>query len=691
MTWRIGSDIGGTFTDTLLVDPESGRARVEKRLTVADRPERGVLDSIEAGLRGAAVPPADVSQVVHGTTLFANTLIQRTGAATALVATAGFADLIEIRNEQRFDVYDLFSTFPDPLIDAARRFEARERMLADGTVHVPLDPQHAREVAAAVRASGVAAVAICFLHAHVNPSHERLMADVLAEVAPGVLVTLSSEVAPRTGEYERLSTTVANAYVQPRAHEYLRALESGLHAAGVAAPLHLMLSDGGSTPVPSAASHPIRLVESGPAAGITAVESIGRVLGDGELVAFDMGGTTAKIAVLTGGQALRHWDLEVCRTHRFKKGSGLPLLVPSVDLVEIGAGGGSIAHFDALRLLRIGPQSAESNPGPACYGRGGRLPTVTDAAAVLGYLNPAYFLGGKMPLDVERARAAIAEHVATPHQWTVEDAALAIMRTATSQMAEATRVHLAERGLDPRRFSLVAFGGAGPLHAADVASAARLRRVIIPPMAGVLSALGLLRAPLSFGASRGVSQPLDGVDLGALMAACDALAAGAARMLPDSNQAARLEYALDMKYAGQKRALEVPLERAWLDAGDVSALRQRFEQLYALYYGRVNPNLPIVIENAKARASQPASLSSAPVPRSSGGPRRKGARRAAFATAPDGVECPVFDRDALPAGFAEKGPALLEEPETTIVVRPEDRFAIDEHGNVVIAIAGRMP
>ncbi|MBI4277318.1 MAG: hydantoinase/oxoprolinase family protein [Armatimonadetes bacterium] len=683
--WLVGVDIGGTFTDLLLFNPATGRHRAEKVLTVSEAPEEGVLRAIKAALAPEGVSPAEVPLVVHGTTLVANTLLQRAGAPTALVTTAGFGDILEIRNEQRYDVYDLFSTFPEPLIPVAWRFEVAERVLSDRTVLRALDPGEARALVERIAGTEAKAVAICLLHAYANPAHEQQLKAVFETVAPHVLVTLSSNIAPMAGEYERMSTTAANAYVQPRVHEYLRRLETGLGAAGVRSPLYMMLSDGGTTPVAPAAAYPIRLVESGPAAGVIAAEELSRMLGQGSVVAFDMGGTTAKIAVLTEGRALRSWDLEVCRTHRFKKGSGLPLLVPSVELVEIGAGGGSIAHIDRLGLLRVGPESAEAFPGPACYGRGGTRPTVTDAAVVLGYLNPEFFLGGRMRLDRDRAAAAIQEHVAGPMNWPVRQAALGIIRIATAQMAEAMRVHLSERGLDPRRFTLIAFGGAGPLHAADVAATVGLSRAVIPPMAGIMSALGLLQAPLSFSLSHALNQPLSALPWEATAEMFDRLSRQLVQTLPLVRDGpAETAYALDMKYDGQKRTLEVPVEREWVEAHGAASIRAQFERIYEVFHGRVNPNLVVQVANLKVRATLHQGLrgwvSHTPVARD---PRR-GARPVLFDGMSEPMACPVFDRYALRAGTELVGPAILEENETTILVRPGDRAEVDRHGNLII-------
>src|SRR5262245_31094459 len=494
----LGVDIGGTFTDFVLIDEASGQVMTGKVLTRTDDLAAGVLDGVRELLARHRIAGSAVRKVVHGTTLATNALIERRGARTALVVTRGFRDILELARESRYDIFDIDLRVPPPLVPRRHVFEISERLAADGSVVQPLAIGEVGGIVEAIAAENIRAVAVCLLHSFRNPDHERALAAALHAKAPDLAVSLSSDVMPDLREYERASTAVANAYVQPVVRSYLDRLAEGLRAAGIAADLMLIGSDAGTSSRDAALRYPVRLVESGPAGGALAASFLGRRAGEPDVIAFDVGGTTAKVCIIDGGVPERADQFEVARVHRFAKGSGLPLKVPVIEMIEIGAGGGSIARVDELGLLRVGPDSAAANPGPACYELGGELPTVTDADLVLGYLDADFFLGGRMPLSRDRAAEAIRRHVAEPLRISPTRAAWGIHAVVNDNMARAARVHCLERGKDSRDYVLLAYGGAGPVHAAQVAAALGMRRVMYPLRAGVMSALGFLAAPIAF-------------------------------------------------------------------------------------------------------------------------------------------------------------------------------------------------
>ncbi|HSR22739.1 MAG TPA: hydantoinase/oxoprolinase family protein, partial [Candidatus Eisenbacteria bacterium] len=501
---RIGVDIGGTFTDLVLL--VGGRVTaVGKALTTPADPSVAVADGVARLL--AEVDPGHVGEVVHGTTLVANALIERKGALTCLLTTRGARDALAIRREHRYDLYDLFLELPAPLVPRRRRWEVGERVLADGTVASPLDEAEVRRLAGRARREGVEAVAVCFLHSYRHPEHERRAAAILADELPGAPVSASCDVVPELGEYVRASTTVANDYVRPLMDRYLATLERRLRAAGLRAPLHLMLSTGGLATVETGRRFPVRLTESGSAAGALSAAFSGAATGERDVLGFDMGGTTAKACLVESGEPLLAREHEVARVYRFAPESGLPLRVPVIDLIEIGAGGGSIARVDRFGLPKVGPESAGAEPGPACYGRGGDRPTVTDADLLLGYLDPRFFLGGEMALDAGAARAAVGG-LAAALGLDLDEAAAGVHRVVNESMAGAARMHSIERGRDIRRFALVATGGAGPVHAWGVARRLGIRRLVLPPSAGVASAFGMLTAPPAFDFARSLPSAL---------------------------------------------------------------------------------------------------------------------------------------------------------------------------------------
>ena len=688
----LGVDIGGTFTDLVLADPASGRTTIGKVLTTPDDPARGVLDGVEQLLGEAGVGAAEVRQAIHATTLITNALIERKGARTGLVTTGGFRDLLEIGREVKYDLYDLFLKRPEPLAPRPWRVEVDERIDHDGEIVRPLDPEQVIGVVEGLLGAGVEAVAVCLLHAYVNPEHEQAAGRALAERFPELPVSLSCDVAREIREYERCSTVVANAYVQPLARRYLGRLADGLRQLGFGARLSLMLSNGGITSVTTAAATPIRLLESGPAAGALVGAFYGQQAGQRNVLAFDMGGTTAKACVVDDGQPATTFSFEAGRQNRFKRGSGLPIRAAAIELIEIGAGGGSIARADELGLLAVGPESAGAEPGPACYGRGGQEPTVTDADLLLGYLNPGFFLGGRMQLDQAAAEAALARRVAEPLRIDLLAAAWGVHDVVNENMANAARVHLAERGRDPRRYTLLATGGAGPVHAYGVAKKLLMARLYCPPAAGVASTFGLLVAPPRVDLVASHVGQLEALDWERVEALYSELMASARTTLVEAGvepEAVEFARSADMRYVGQGFEILVPLPAGPLGPGLREAIEAAFHRAYVEAFARDVGGVPIEALNWRLLATGPRP----PAPLASRGPAEprpaepSGARRAYFVEAGGFVETPVYDRYALGPGAWAAGPAIVEERESTLIVGPRGRFQVDEWGGILVDVA----
>jgi len=685
---RLGVDIGGTFTDLVVVDEATGALRVGKVLTTPKDPAHGVEQGALGLLDEAGVGAAAVRAVVHGTTLATNALIERKGARTALLTTAGFRDAIEIRREGRYDMYDLAIDPPAPLVPRHLRREVDERLLPDGSVLRPLDEAAARRVIAELAGAGVEAVAICLLHAYVDPAHERRLAALVREAAPDVVVSCSSDVVPEIREYERTSTTVANVYVAPLIGRYLRDLERRLAEHGIPGQLYVMQSAGGIALPEEARRFPIRLVESGPAAGALAAARAARQRGDTRLLSFDMGGTTAKACVIDGGAPLVAREFEVARADRFKKGSGLPIRVPVIELIEIGAGGGSIARVDRMGLLKVGPESAGADPGPACYGLGGRLPTVTDADLLLGYLDAEFFLGGRMRLDRDAAHRAVEAHVARPLGLDVVAAAWGIHRVVNENMAAAARIHGIERGRDLRHYPLFAFGGAGPVHCWQVARILRTPRILLPFGAGAMSAYGLLTAPLAFDFVRTRRERLDAADWNAVNALYESMEAEGLSVLGRAGVAradVTVTRVAEMRYLGQGHEVEAAIPGGRLSGASLPAIRESFEAAYRALYHRLPQGVPIEVLNWRTTVSGPAPDVAMRPP---GGGRATAAvktrRPAYFAEAAGFVPTPVYDRYALGAGATFTGPAIVEERESTAVIGPGARCLVDDALTIVV-------
>jgi 5-oxoprolinase (ATP-hydrolysing) len=686
--YRIGFDIGGTFTDFILLDAERSEIRLHKCLTTPQDPSVGALEGLAELLRAAGVALADIGDVVHGTTLVTNALIERSGARLGLITTRGFRDILEMGTEQRYDIYDLFLQFPDPLVPRRHRLEVTERMDRDGNVLTPLDAADVRAMAQRLVADGIEAVAICFLHAYRNPAHEREAAAIVRAAFPDIAVSISSDVVAELWEYQRCNTTCANAYVQPLMGRYIAKLERELRARGFRGELTFMHSAGGLLSAETARAFPIRMLESGPAGGGLATAFFGAAAGKADVISFDMGGTTAKACLIEGGRAEIAPMMEAARVHRFKKGSGLPIKAPVIDMIEIGAGGGSVAAIDEVGLLRVGPHSAGADPGPACYGRGGTEPTVTDANLLLGYYDPGFFLGGRMALDRNAAERALAG-VGAKLGLSAIDTAWGIHRMVVENMAAAARIHIVEKGRDPRAYAMVGFGGAGPAHAAEVARVLGVKQVLIPPASGAASALGFLAAPLSFEQVRSHPVRLEAPRAAATIEAIlrDLTDAARARLLAAGVAAAEVvtERLADMRLEGQMHEISVPLPDGVITDAAMPKIRAAFATAYAARYTSVYGGVGIMAISFRVRCRGPLpKLSLTEAGARPAGAARKGTRAAWF----DGgfVDTPVYDRYALAPGARIAGPAIIEEREATTTIPPGDSVTVDATGTLAIEI-----
>ncbi|HUB16808.1 MAG TPA: hydantoinase B/oxoprolinase family protein [Acetobacteraceae bacterium] len=686
--YRVGFDIGGTFTDFILLDTKQSEIRLHKCLTTPHDPSVGALQGLGELLSAAGLTFADIGDAVHGTTLVTNTLIERTGARLGLITTRGFRDILEMGTEQRYDIYDLFLQFPDPLVPRRHRLEVTERLDRDGNVLTPLDAAEVRATALRLRAEGAEAIAICFLHAYRNPVHERAAAEIVRATCPELAVSISSDVVAELWEYQRCATTCANAYVQPLMARYLAQLERELRARGCRGELRMMHSAGGLLSLETARAFPIRMLESGPAGGGLATAFFGAAAGKADVISFDMGGTTAKACLIENGRAEISPMMEAARVHRFKKGSGLPIKAPVIDMIEIGAGGGSIAAIDEVGLLRVGPRSAGADPGPACYARGGNEPTVTDANLVLGYYDPGFFLGGRMALDRTAAETALAGVGAKLGLTAIETAA-GIHRLVTENMAAAARIHIVEKGKDPRRYAMVGFGGAGPAHAAEVARILGVREVLIPPASGAASALGFLAATLSFEQVRSHPVRLDAPDAAETFAAALRELEQQARARLVAAGVARhdlvVERSADMRLEGQMHEINVPLPDGAITVATLPAIRAAFATAYAARYTSVYGGVGVQAISFRVRCRGPLPvLSLTEAGAQAAGNALKSTRPAWFGDA--FVDTPVYDRYALSRDAAIAGPAIIEEREATTVVLPGDRVTVDASGALRIAI-----
>ncbi len=682
---RVAVDIGGTFTDVALEVGE--RLVTRKVLTTHAAPERAVIEAVGAVVAEAGLTPADVALVIHGTTLATNAIIERKGAKTALITTEGFRDSVEMAYENRFEQYDIGIEKPPPLVPRHLRWPVRERVGAQGQILLPLDEGTVEALIPEIAGNDVASIAIGLIHGYANGDHEQRVAEIVARALPDVSLTLSSEVCPEIREYERLSTACANAYVRPLMARYLGNLDRALDERGFACPILLMTSGGGLTTLETAARFPIRLVESGPAGGAILAAGVARECGIDALLSFDMGGTTAKICLIDDGAPQTSRSFEVARMYRFTKGSGLPLRIPVIEMVEIGAGGGSLAGVDSLGRVAVGPESAGSEPGPACYGRGGERPAVTDADLVLGRIAPDDFAGGTMPLDGGAAATALTRHVGRPLGLDESLAAFAVSEMVDENMANAARVHAIERGKDVVGRTLLAFGGAAPLHAARVAEKLGIERVIVPTGAGVGSAIGFLRAPVAYEVVRSRYMRLgafDAAQANALFAEMAAEALAVVRQAaPDADFV--VQRTAFMRYVGQGHEIAVALPGRDLVADDRRVIQAAFDDAYAAHYGRTIPDaegeiLSWMLSSATpAAAAPPAGVEPAEAPAS---PVRE--QQVFDLAARAFAAVPVYRRENLRQGARFAGPALVVESQTTTVVPAGFDGRIDTRGYIVL-------
>jgi N-methylhydantoinase A len=687
--YRLGCDIGGTFTDFVLVNDATGEFQINKCLTTpgdpSDAVEQGILELLE---REPGFMPK-IDEIIHGTTLVINAIIERKGAKTGLITTKGFRDVLELGREIRYDAYDIFAEYPLPLVPRSLRFEVNERITSDGRVIQDLDEKDVQRVLSELVELGIESLAVCLLNSYENPVHEKQIQDMVKQLAPDLSLSTSFEVLPQIREYERTCTTATNAYVKPITARYLAKLSSRLETLGFSGKLFIMLSSGGITSVETAQQFPVRIIESGPTAAVIASQHYGRMFQIKDMFCFDMGGTTAKSCLIQKGHAGLVSTFEVGRVQRFKKGSGLPIQVPVVDLMEIGAGGGSIAKMSKMGLLQVGPESAGADPGPACYGRGGENPTVTDADLLLGYLDPDYFLGGTMPLDRGAAEKAMETKVAGPLGTSVREAAFGIHDLINETMAAAAKTHIAEKGGNPNIVTISAFGGAGPVHAYGLAKKIGAPCILVPPLAGVGSALGFFTAPVAFDLTRSHRVALDDADLTEIERLFQELEKEGAAILQQAgkDQSILFERTLMMRFVGQGAETDLSIERKPFDQWDKHQIRGFFDDAYKKLYGRTYPETPIEFVTFKLRASLPSREFRIPPIRQTKAKLAdctKGQRSAFSLVSREYIPFTVYDRSKLFPGAVMPGPAIIEERESTIIVGEDANASVDEFGFIWI-------
>lgn len=677
--YRLGFDIGGTFTDFVLVDAKESQIHLHKCLTTPEDPSVGALTGMTDLLARAKVSLSEIHHIVHGTTLVTNAIIERRGCQVGFLTTKGFRDTLEMGTEQRYDIHDLFLQFPTPLVARRHIREIDERISFDGKIQISLEEEHVRASVRSLVEDGAEAIAVCLLHAYKNPAHERRIKSLIQTDFPDIAVSISSDIDPELKEFERSSTTVANAYVQPLMARYVDKLEKALLETGFQGRFHLMQSSGGLTAPETAAALPVRFLESGPAGGAQATAFIGEAIGQRDILSFDMGGTTAKACLIQNGKPDIAAMLEAGRVHRFKKGSGLPVRAPVIDMIEIGAGGGSIARVDSLGLLKVGPNSAGAEPGPACYGQGGAVPTVTDANLLLGYLDEGFFLGGKMTLDRTAAESAI-EQIANPLKLSALEAAWGVYDLVAESMASAARVHIVEKGSDPRRFAMVAMGGAGPLHAARVARKLGVREVIVPPASGAASALGFLAAPIGYEISRSLPMALESADFEAANAALADMEADCRARLEEAGggeEHITVERFAEMRLQGQMHEIMVPLPDQPLSTALADALTETFEKEYTRLFSHLYDGARVEVINWRVRCTGTSPSLSTRMENDGVAEAKKGTRPI-YAPEKSGlVEAFVYDRYALKPSDTVHGPAVIEEREATTIVPTDCTVTVD--------------
>lgn len=688
-TIRLGVDIGGTFTDVVL--EKGGESCSTKVLTTYAAPENAIIDGMHQVCAKAGITPADLTQIIHGTTLATNALIERRGAKTALITTQGFRDVIEMRTESRFEQYDLNLNLPEPLLPRQMRYTVEERVDATGAVLLPLDRAEVEALADRIAEAGYESVAVGLIHSYLNDTHERMIREVLEERLPGVMVSISSEVSPQMREYERFNTVVANAYIKPLMKSYLGRLEGRLQEEGVSCNIFLMHSGGGIISIESAAEFPVRLVESGPAGGAVFAANIAARYGLDKVLSFDMGGTTAKICLIKNQTPKTSRVFEVARTYRFKKGSGMPISIPVIDMVEIGAGGGSLAHVDAMRQIRVGPESAGSEPGPACYGRGGAKPAVTDADLVLGKLDPENFAGGSIRLETGNSETALNRVIGQELDMDAATAAFGLAEVVDENMANAARVHAVENGEDLSEYTMIAFGGAAPLHAGRLCEKLGVERLLVPPGAGVGSAIGFLRAPFSFEANRSVYMKLSDFDAGRIKTLLAELRDEATGFVRNCDAGAEIlsEYKVYMRYSGQGWEIPIVLDEADALTPDAVRFEALFEADYAKLFGRTVEGLDIEITVWSVNATTPPEEVARVAEKTPGNAADVALTRRIFDPAlAEYREADVVLRAQMVPGQTAQGPAAITEDETTIILPASRRAICQPDGCIDITVKG---
>ncbi len=691
--YRLGCDIGGTFTDFVLLNDETGEIQINKCLTTPKDPSDAVEEGIREMLTKTPGFVGQLDEVIHGTTLVINSIIERKGAKTGLITTKGFRDVLELAREKRYDTYDIFAVYPEPLVPRPLRLEVDERIASDGRILKKLDPEEVKRVLNQLIDMGIESLAVCLINSFEQPTHELMIKDIVLKEAPDLSLSISYEVLPQIREFERTSTTVTNAYVKPLTGSYLARLSNRLESLGSTGKLFIMLSSGGITSAETAKEFPVRVIESGPTAAVISAVYFGKMFDVKDIFCFDMGGTTAKSCLIQRGEPGMVSTFEVGRVHRFKKGSGLDIQVPVVDLMEIGAGGGSIARISKMGLLQVGPDSSGADPGPVCYGLGGKEPTVTDADLALGYLDPNYFLGGAMKLDKESAQRAIEEKIAKPLGVTQIEATWGIHDLINETMAGAAKTHIAEKGGNPKIVTVCAFGGAGPVHAYGLAKKLEAPRILVPPIAGVGSALGFFTAPRAFDLVRSHKVSLKDADFAEIEKLFQDMEVEGAKILEKAGTIEEINYerSIDMRFVGQGAETNIPIPNRDFSQITGEEVRQLFDQRYQTLYGRTYPESPAEFVSFRVRASLPerplrlpqiekriASLKDA----------IKGQRLAYSPIARDFIPYNVYDRYSLFPGATFDGPAIIEERESTAIVGEDASVSVDDYGFLWINFKG---
>ena len=683
-TYKLGFDIGGTFTDFILLNEKSGEIHTHKILTTPEEPSDAVIDGISHLIDKYDIDPKKIVHTTHATTLITNAFIERKGSKTGLICTSGFSDIIEIGNEMRYDIYDLLIELPEPIVSRNNRFEVDERITATGTVFKKLNTTQLNKIVDNIKKSGIEAVGICFLHSYKNNSHEEKVKEILKKKLKNVSVSVSNEVSPEIREYERISTTLCNAYVQPLVSKYLKKLLIEQKKLNLNNELSLMLSSGGITDIQTAIDYPINLVESGPAAGVLSAIYYGKQIKEKNILSFDMGGTTAKMGLIKDGKPTISDNFEIGRVHRFKKGSGLPVKIPTIELIEIGAGGGSIAHVDELGLLKVGPESAGADPGPACYERGNKYPTVTDANLVLGIINPDNFLGGRMQLNKDLSKEVIKENIANKLKISLIDSALGIYKIVNESMISATRVHIAERGSDPRKLILIAFGGAGPIHAHSIAKSLKMKGFVCPAKAGVASTVGFLNAPVSYDFFQSFISILKIDAFEKIDKIFETMKKrGLDTLLRSSEKQKDGKFILqaDMRHKGQGHEILVDIKNEDIRNKDIQVIKNKFYKSYETVYGYSHKKLDIEITKLRLKA-----IGKNPkfkISEENYDQKSKLTKRQIYLDKGKPLFASIYKRADLSELKNYAGPAIIEEIDSTVVIPNNCSFTKDHNQNII--------